>query len=176
MPGESTLTAEQRRFLGAARSATLATLATDGRPRLVPICFVVGADDAGGRPRLYSALDEKPKRTADPRSLARVRDLLARPEASLLVDRWSEDWSKLGWLRLDGRGDILEREGDPAATAKDREEHAAAVAALRDKYPQYATHDLETRPIIRLTMDRAVGWGDLTTNEPAGKPTAQRPG
>jgi len=66
---------EQRRFLAAGRSATLATLATDGRPRLVPICFVVAADDASGRPRLYSPLDEKPKRTDDPRALARVRDL-----------------------------------------------------------------------------------------------------
>ena len=176
MPGESTLTAEQRQFLTAARSATLATLATDGRPGLVPICFVVGADDANGRPRLYSPLDEKPKRTTDPRSLARVRDLLARPEASLLVDRWSEDWSRLGWLRLDGRGEVLEPKGDPATAANDREEHAVAVAALRTKYPQYATHALETRPIIRLTIDRAIGWGDLTTNEPAGKPTAQRPG
>jgi PPOX class probable F420-dependent enzyme len=174
MPGESTLTAEQRRFLAAARSATLATLAADGRPRLVPICFVVGADDTSGRPRLYSALDEKAKRTADPRALARVRDLLARPEASLLVDRWSEDWSELGWLRLAGRGDVLEPEGDPATKANEREEHAIAVAALRNKYPQYATHALETRPIIRLTINRAIGWGDLSTNGPAAGPAALR--
>ena len=171
MPGESTLTTEQRRFLVAARSATLATIATDGRPRLVPICFVVGSDDASGRPRLYSPLDEKPKRTADPRALARVRDLLVRPDMSLLVDRWSEDWSRLGWLRLEGRGDVLEPQGDLGSEANDRGEHTTAVAALRNKYPQYATHALETRPIISLTIDRAVGWGDLSTNAPA----AERP-
>ena len=175
MPGGSILTTEQRRFLADARSATLATLATSGRPRLVPICFVVGADDASGRPRLYSPLDEKPKRTDDPRELARVRDLLARPDASLLVDRWSEDWSRLGWLRLDGRGDLLEPEEDLASNADDREEHAIAVAALRNKYSQYATHALETRPIIRLTIDRAASWGDLSTIGPAAEPAARRP-
>jgi PPOX class probable F420-dependent enzyme len=175
MQGDSTLTTEQRRFLAAARSATLATLATDGRPRLVPICFVVGADDDSGRHRLYSPLDEKPKRTDDPRTLARVRDLQARPDASLLVDRWSEDWSRLGWLRLDGRGDVLGPERDLASRANDRDEHAIAVAALRNKYPQYATHALDTRPIIRLTIDRAVSWGDLSTNGPATESAAQRP-
>jgi PPOX class probable F420-dependent enzyme len=174
MPAESTLTTEERRFLAAARSATLATLATDGRPRMVPICFVVGADDASGRTRLYSPLDEKPKRTADPRALARVRDLLARPHASLLVDRWSEDWSRLGWLRLDGRGDVLEPEGDLADMANAREEHAIAVAALRNKYPQYATHALESRPLIRLTIDRAVAWGDLSPSGRAAGAAAQR--
>src|SRR4029079_10393886 len=85
----------QRAFAAAARTATLATIAPSGRPRLVPICFVLGEDDDLGRPRLYTPLDDKPKRTADPHELARVQDLLVLPEASLLVDRWSEDWSRL---------------------------------------------------------------------------------
>jgi PPOX class probable F420-dependent enzyme len=175
MRASSTLTREQRRFLAAARSATLATLTPKGRPRLVPICFVVGADDASGRPRLFSPLDEKPKRIDDPRALARVRDILVQPDISLLVDRWSEDWSRLGWLRLLGRGDVLEPPGEPAMKTSDREEHVVAVGALRHKYPQYATHDLESRPIIRLTIDRAVSWGDLSTNTPSEEPSAYGP-
>jgi PPOX class probable F420-dependent enzyme len=150
------LTATELAFLDAARTATLATLAPDGRPRLVPICFVVGDDDRDGRPRLYSPLDEKPKRSADPRELARVRDLQARPAAALLVDRWSEDWTLLGWLRLDGRGELLE------PGSGDRAEHATAVVDLRTKYPQYAGHRLGERPIIRLTIDRASSWGNLS--------------
>ena len=148
----------QRAFLAAARSGVLATTAPDGRPRLVPICFVAGDDDRLGRPRLYSPLDEKPKRSTDPHELARVQDLLVLPEASLLVDRWSEDWSRLGWLRLHGRGELLEPE------PHELEEHAAAVTDLRAKYPQYVGQDLEHRPIIRLTIDRALGWGDLTAD------------
>jgi PPOX class probable F420-dependent enzyme len=156
MPGEPVLDDVQRAFAAAARTATLATIAPSGRPRLVPICFVLGEDDDLGRPRLYTPLDDKPKRTADPHELARVQDLLVLPEASLLVDRWSEDWSRLAWLRLHARGILLEPE------PHEREEHTAAVTALRAKYPQYDDHALEGRPIIRLTVDRALSWGDLT--------------
>jgi coenzyme F420-0:L-glutamate ligase/coenzyme F420-1:gamma-L-glutamate ligase len=156
VPGDRILNDEQRAFAAAARTATLATITPSGQPRLVPICFVVGDDDTIGRPKIYTPLDDKPKRNADPHELARVQDLLVLPEASLLVDRWSEDWSRLAWLRLHARGILLEPE------PHEQEEHAAAVAALRTKYPQYASHALEGRPIIRLTVDRALSWGDLT--------------
>ena len=39
--------AAERAFLESARTATLATIAPDGVPRLVPICFVVGDDEPG---------------------------------------------------------------------------------------------------------------------------------
>jgi PPOX class probable F420-dependent enzyme len=150
------LTAEQRAFVAAARRATLATTGPSGRPRLVPICHVVGPDARDGRPRIYSPLDEKPKRSDDPHDLGRVRDLLVLPEATLLVDRWSEDWARLAWVRLDCRGQILEPE------PHEREEHAAAIVALRAKYPQYAAQRLEDRPILRFTVDHSIAWGDLS--------------
>jgi len=152
MPDVPVLDPAQRAFLGVARTATLATIRPDGLPRLVPICFVVGEDDADGRPTLSSPLDEKPKASSDPRALARVRDLLARPEATLLVDRWSEDWDRLGWIRLDSRAELVE----PGAPG-----HASAIEALRAKYPQYREHRLEIRPILRFTVERAGAWGDL---------------
>ena len=148
------LTADEEGFLRAARTATLATIDPGGRPRLVPICFVLG--EPAGSPRLYSPIDEKPKLATDPHALARVRDLQQDPTVALLVDRWSEDWSRLGWLRLDGRGELLEPAGPDAV------EHAASVAALRQKYPQYAGQSLETRPIIRIAIERARSWGDLS--------------
>jgi PPOX class probable F420-dependent enzyme len=156
MPAEPILNADQRRFLADARSATLATIAPDGRPRLVPICYIVGSDARLARPRLYSPLDEKPKRSQDPHDLARVHDLLVLPEVSLLVERLSEDWSRLARLRLRGRGELLEPE------PHERDEHAAAVADLRAKYPQYEGQDLDHRPIIRMTIDRSLSWGDLS--------------
>ena len=156
MAESSILNPEERIFAVAARSATLATIRASGRPRLVPICFVVGADGPDGRPRLYSALDEKPKRSSDPHDLARVRDVLILPEATILIERWSEDWSRLGWLRLDCRAEILEPEPHEVA------EHAAAIRELRAKYPQYASHRLEDRPVLRFTVDAAASWGDLT--------------
>ena len=125
------LTAAERAFLDAARTATLATIDSSGRPRLVPICFVLAAHD-GVEPVLFTPLDEKPKRTDDPRELARVRDILARPDVAVLVDRWSEDWTELAWLRAVGRARLLEAGAGAGAVERD-----LAIDALRGKYPQY---------------------------------------
>jgi len=151
------LSAEERAFIAQTRRAVLATTAPDSRPRLVPVCFVLADDDDRlGRPRLYTPIDEKTKSSPDPKGLARVRDLLVLPDATVLVDRWSEDWERLGWVRLYARGEILEPQ------PHERDEHAAAVAALRAKYEQYASHRLEDRPIIRLLVTAAVAWGELS--------------
>jgi PPOX class probable F420-dependent enzyme len=144
---------DQRRFLAEARRATMATMSPEGRPRLVPVCFAVAVGaDRFGRVRVYTPLDEKPKQSADPRKLARVRDLLVLPEVTLLVDRWDEDWTKLAWLRAYGTGELLEPQ------AHERDEHATAVTLLRKKYPQYLGHALELRPVIRISVDRIVDW------------------
>ena len=143
-------------FVSDARTATMATMAPDGRPRLVPICFVLtSGDDPAERPLVYTPLDEKPKTVEDPRRLARVRDLLVLPEVTLLIDRWSEDWKDLAWLRLYGAGELLEPE------AREREEHRRAVAALEAKYPQYGSQALAGRPMIRIVIERAAGWGRI---------------
>jgi PPOX class probable F420-dependent enzyme len=140
---EPVLTAADRALLDEARTATLATLGADGRPRLVPICFVV---EAAAGDVLWSPLDEKPKAVDDVRSMARVRDVLARPEVALLVQRWSEDWSELAWLRLGGRATLVDAVPP------------AIVAALRTRYPPYAEHDLEHRPALRIVVDHATRW------------------
>ncbi len=148
MARRSTLSPTERALLVEARRAVLATIAPGGRPRLVPICFVVDPE----RPVVYTPLDDKPKRVDDVRELARVRDILERPAVTLLVDRWDEDWSRLAWLRLGGTAALLEPGADP-------DEHAGATAALRMKYPQYAGHRLEARPLIRIGIADVTSWG-----------------
>jgi PPOX class probable F420-dependent enzyme len=140
------LTGEQSSFVSRARTATLGTIAEDGRPRLVPICFVLDGDV------LYSPIDEKPKEASDPRHLARIRDIERRADVTVLVDRWDESWDHLAWLRIDAR----------ASLAEDPVERAGAIAALRAKYAQYADHDLESRPLIRIEIARVRSWGDLS--------------
>lgn len=140
-------------FLVAARRAILATVDPGGQPRLVPICFIVEA--VADEPlRLLTPLDDKPKATDDKRALARVRDIAARPAVSVLVERWDEDWTRLAWLRLHGTAILLEPSDVPADT----------VARLRTKYPQYATHELASSPMIAIDVGRARSWGAL---EPA---------
>ena len=148
MPSEPLLSASQRSFLESARRAVLATIAPDGRPRLVPICFVV----AGEPPILYTPIDDKPKRTDDPLTLARVRDIAADPRVTILVDRWDEDWARLTWLRCVGSATVT----PPSST-----DHPDVIAALRAKYPPYASHNLEVRPLIRVTIERVTSWGAI---------------
>jgi PPOX class probable F420-dependent enzyme len=148
-PTPPILTQGDRRLLLASRTATLATLDPKGRPRLVPCCFAPDPTDD----RIWTPIDEKPKRSADPRQLGRVADLTAWPAVSLLVDRWSEDWSKLAWLRVHGAAALLEPD-EPGALPERR----LAIELLRERYPQYRDHDLETRPIIAVEVTSAVRW------------------
>jgi PPOX class probable F420-dependent enzyme len=147
------LTRADLELLASARTATLATVAPDGQPRLVPVCFALHDG------RLWIALDEKPKRGPDPRSLARVRDVLVRPGVAVLVERWSEDWSELAWLRLIGRASLVE----PDAVA------TGVRAALRERYPQYGRHDLEHRPMLAIELERAVRWSAEGPDEPQAR-------
>lgn len=133
----------QNAFLLQARVGRLATVDKGARPHVVPICYAVYAG------RIYSPLDEKPKRV-EPRSLQRVRNIERQPAVCLVVDRYSENWAELAWLQVRADADILE---------PSRAEHAGAVAALRARYSQYERMALEARPMLRLTPRRVVSWG-----------------
>jgi len=146
------LTALELQFLTASRRAVLVTVDPDGLPRPVPICHVV---KDGASPVLYTPIDEKPKSSGGPAALARVRDIVVRPEVVVMVDRWDEDWAMLGWLRVHGHAEL--REPGPATDA----DFARVVPALRAKYPQYRDHALEERPLIRIALGRARSWGRL---------------
>jgi PPOX class probable F420-dependent enzyme len=132
------------RFLGRARVAHLATADLHGRPHVVPIVFAFDGV------RLFTAVDEKPKHVG-PRGLRRVRNLLANPRAAVVVDRYDEDWSRLGWVLIEGAARLIES-GD---------EHLRAVQLLRQRYAQYASHHLEACPIIALDPERVLPWGAL---------------
>jgi hypothetical protein len=68
----------------------------------------------------------------------------------LLVDRWDEDWTRLGWLRVEGIASLVGA-GDPG--------HAPALVALRRKYPQYVGQRLEARPLVSIAVERTSSWG-----------------
>ncbi|HZT45980.1 MAG TPA: TIGR03668 family PPOX class F420-dependent oxidoreductase [Gaiellaceae bacterium] len=117
-----------------ARVARLATVGRDGRPHVVPICFVVDGDT------LYTAVDEKPKRT---RRLKRLENVDASPQVEVLIDHYEDDWSKLWWVRLRGRARIVE----------DRR----AVELLAAKYPQYRDRP-PPGPVIAIEIEERSEW------------------
>lgn len=135
----------ERAFLTRMRVARMATADAAGQPHVIPIVFAV--DDHA----LYTPLDEKPK-TVAPRQLKRVRNLLANPQIAIVVDHWDEDWTRLAWVMVSGRGQVVE-EG---------EAHAAGVRLLQEKYPQYGAMPLDGRPLIVVTPLRVTSWGVLS--------------
>jgi PPOX class probable F420-dependent enzyme len=131
-----------RALVSRAPVGRLATVRRDGRSHIVPICFVV-TDDV-----VYSAVDEKPKRH---QQLQRVSNVRATGTASLLIDEYHDDWSRLWWVRLDGRARLV----DSSAEAE------RAISSLSDKYPQYRDQP-PTGPVLALDVERWVGWSATT--------------
>ena len=130
--------AEIERLLDTWPVARLATIARDGRPHLVPIVF------ARSRGALWSPVDAKPKSAA---RLARVRHIERDPRVAVLLDHYDADWQQLWWIRLDGRASLHGGDAD-------------AEAALRTKYPQYATTPLfrDVPLLLRITAASMTSW------------------
>lgn len=135
-----TLSLREEGFIRAQRVARLATADVCGRPSSVPICF------AYVNSRLYTPVDEKAK---SGRRLRRLRNIKANPQVAVVFDHYEDDWERLAWVLIRGRGSLV----------TDRAEKAQAVAALRRKYEQYRSMALEQLPLIRVDLERATSWG-----------------
>lgn len=142
---------QARRFIEGRRVARLATADAAGVPQVVPVCFALSGATA------YIAIDAKPKR-GPATGLKRLRNIAANPAVALVFDHYEEDWTRLGWVMLRGRAEIL-----PPGSA----EHAAAQAVLKARYTQYAAMALGDLPVIAIRIAAARSWGRLTDEEQA---------
>jgi PPOX class probable F420-dependent enzyme len=143
MTNRTTLTEAEIAFTQAQRVARLATSDASGHPHIVPVCFAFDGT------RFYIPLDEKPKKV-DESKLRRVRNIEARHEASLLIDQYDDDWSRLGYVLVHGHAGLLQPV-DPL--------HAQALLLLRERYVQYRTMELEKHMVIVITPDSVTSWG-----------------
>ncbi len=124
--------------IAAARVARVATIDPDGRAHLVPIVFVVDGDT------LYSAVDRKAKRSS---KLRRIENARARPDVTVLVDYYDDDWTLLWWIRLRGRARVLD----------DGDERGRALALLVEKYPQYRDEPPDG-PVLAVDVTEVREW------------------
>jgi PPOX class probable F420-dependent enzyme len=124
-------------LLDTERVGRLAYVGDDDRPRVLPVTFAV-AEGA-----VFSAIDDKPKRTREP---ARLRYLRRRPHAALCVDRYDDDWARLEWVELLGTVAVLDVAQAPAGLAA----LAARYAPYRERRPP--------GPVLRLVPERALHW------------------
>ena len=143
------------------RVGRLATTDAEGHPHVIPVCYAFDNE------HFYTPLDEKPKSVNDSQ-LRRVRNILARGEASLVIDQYDDDWSQLGYVLISGRASLLYPPGYQAKDELDgtgrqleikKPEHDSVLHLLRQRYFQYRQMALEKRPLIQLTPERVVSWG-----------------
>jgi PPOX class probable F420-dependent enzyme len=104
----------------------------------VPIVFAIDGD------YLYTAVDHKPKSTT---RLARLENIAANPQVSVLAQHYNDDWEQLWWVRVDGKAVVLE-------SADHREK---AVDLLIAKYAQYRSQ-APSGNVIAVRIDRLTGW------------------
>jgi PPOX class probable F420-dependent enzyme len=139
------LSEHEQHFLAERRVGHLATADRHAVPHVVPVCFAISQGT------LYIAIDEKPKRHPAA-ALKRLKNIAENPAVAVVVDRYDEDWTLLGWVMLRGRGEIL------AGGA----EHEAAQTLLRCRYPQLRAMQIEGHPVIAIRIERATSWGNLS--------------
>jgi PPOX class probable F420-dependent enzyme len=139
-----------RERVAAARVGRLATLGAERRPHLVPICFALEGET------LYSAVDEKPKRS---KRLKRLKNIRRHPDVTVLVDHYEEDWTRLWWVRLDGVATVLEQ-------GLERER---ALELLQAKYEQYRAEP-PTGAVIAVRVARWRAWSSIGQGVPRGRP------
>src|SRR5262249_59198067 len=94
------VSAVEPRFWAQTRTAPLATADRRAVPHVVPVCFALLERT------LYITIDEKPKRRPGA-TLKRLRNIAENPAVAVIVDRYDEDWTRLGWVMLRGRAEIL---------------------------------------------------------------------
>ena len=112
----------------------------EGAPRVLPVTFAVAEG------RIWSAIDQKPKRAEEP---ARLRFLRRDPRAALTVDRYSDDWEELAWVQVLGSVRILDVSEGAVGLA--------ALTALTAKYDQYR-EEAPPGPLLALDPQRYLWW------------------
>ncbi len=141
---------EERAFMKGRPVGRLGTADGSGYPHVVPVCFAVGGNT------VFIPIDEKPKR-GDPRGLKRLRNIIENDRVCLMIDRYADDWSDLGWVMLRGRARV-----ELVAA-----ELHTAIELLRARYHQYRDMALEERPMIVIDVELCTSWGDLSVRPPA---------
>ncbi len=125
--------------------ARLATADAKGRPSVVPVCFVL----VDGY--FYTPIDEKRKSVSWGR-LKRLLNIEVNPSVSLVIDHYEDDWTALGYVLVRGVAETIAPRGRYA------KEHAAVIARLRSRYPQYRNAHIDQKPLIKISPESVTLW------------------
>jgi PPOX class probable F420-dependent enzyme len=127
-------------FIERARVARLATIDSEFKPHLVPVVFVFNGN------HFFIPVDE----TAKPEKLKRIRNIQDNPNVTLLIDEYSEDWTKLAFVMIQGKASVATKEEGNIQVRQ-------AYKKLMIKYLQYQKVGLGERCII-ITPKKVASW------------------
>jgi PPOX class probable F420-dependent enzyme len=131
------LTKKVSKLLADERVCRVATADRDGQPHLVPVCHVMVGE------KIYFGSGN---------DAGKVQNLRQNPRLALTVDLYSDDWTHLKGVMVQGTATLIER-GPRFQQAR---------ARLYEKYPQYseeaalATSD---SVIVEVTPTHVFTWG-----------------
>ena len=131
------LTKKVAKLIAAERVCRVATTGRDGRPHVVPVCPALAGQ------KIYFGSGKE---------AAKVTNLEENPRIALTVDVYSEDWSRLIGVMVQGTARLITR----------GREFQRARARLYEKFPQYsreAALAASDSVIVEVTPTKVVTWG-----------------
>ena len=131
------LTKKVSKLIAHERVCRVSTAGADGQPHLVPVCHVVAGD------KIYFGSGDEARK---------VTNLRENPRIAVTVDLYSDDWSQIKGVMVNGTATLIER-GPRFKQARDR---------LYAKYPQYrkeAALSPSDSVIVEITPTHVFTWG-----------------
>jgi len=132
-------------FIERARVARLATVDSTFRPHLVPVVFVFDGN------HFFIPIDQK-RKTVKPQGLKRIKNLQDNPNVALLIDTYSEDWTKLAFVMIQGKASVITSRTQLNIDVKE------AYKKLTTKYRQYQKIGMSEMCII-IKPEKITSWG-----------------
>lgn len=128
-------------LLNRSRVARLATVDEKNNPHVVVVVYAFDGNI------IFTPIDEKPKK--DPsKKLKRIKNIENNRAVSILIDEYYEDWSRLVWVQVRGRADIVE-------TGR---LYSKGISSLVAKYKQYEEMKIDDKPLIIIHPTKVVSW------------------
>ncbi|MDP8888545.1 MAG: pyridoxamine 5'-phosphate oxidase family protein, partial [Thermoproteota archaeon] len=102
------------------------------------------------RSHFFIPIDEK-RKTAKPEKLKRIKNIQDNPNVALLIDEYSEDWTKLAFVMIQGKATIITTKTQGNIQLQE------AYKKLTTKYQQYQKIELREMCII-IKPEKIASW------------------
>ena len=129
-------TTAEKDFVSSSRVARLATVNSEGIPHNVPVCPLLDGD------KIYFGTEAQAKK---------VRNIKANRSVAIVLDDYTETWSNLRGIMVQGKARVV-----------NTEEFQRVHQKIYSKYFQYESEaplTEEDSVIVEITLQKKFSWG-----------------